>query len=244
MSKRKLALFVEGQTEQIFLESLIREIAGAKNIYFDRRVVSANSLITLRQTNVIPQDPDAQYFVLLVNCQNDERVKSVVLDQRDSLARAQYTLILGLRDLYPQLLQNLAKIEATLSYRVPTKGLPTHILLAVAETEAWFLQEHTHFSRIDPRLDVATFKAIFGFDPLTESAETLPAPAAMLHQIYSSVGKAYHKDRKRVERTVDALDYAQVYVSLPDKLPHMKKLIAHIDNFLGSSTNTAPALVI
>ncbi len=236
MSQKKLAIFVEGQTEQIFLESLIIEIAGAKDISFDRRVVSKDKIITLSQNNPTSQDPNARYFVLLVDCRNDERVKSVVLDQRESLIRANYKLILGLRDLHPQPLSDLAKVKARLSYRVPTADVPTHILLAVAEIEAWFLQEHSHFSRIDQNLDITTFKAQFNFDPLVDCAELQVAPAAKLHQIYASVGKAYHKDRRRVQRTVNALDYAEMYLSLPDKLPHFKEFINHLNNFLGEQT--------
>ena len=232
MTQRKLALFVEGQTEQIFLESLLKQIAGEKDINFDRRTVIGDKLITLQQTQPLAQPTDARYFILIANCQNDERVKSVVLDQRNSLSRAGYSLILGLRDLHPSTLHELGAVKAKLAYRVPTAGVPTHILLAVCEIEAWFLQEWSHFSRIDANLDVSTFKAAFGFDPVAECAEIVEHPAEMLHAIYSSVGKAYRKDRKRVQRTVDALDCTEMYLSLPDKLPHMKQFIEHVDSFL------------
>jgi hypothetical protein len=240
MTQRKLAVFVEGQTEQVLLRSLVAAIAGENNIHFDQKLLVSDKLITLQQVQPIParQPADVRYFVLLVNCQNDERVKSVILDQRESLARANYSLILGLRDLNPNKLHDLSAIKAKLAYRVPTAGIPTHILLAVSEVEAWFLQEHSHFARIDNRLDVSTFKANFGFDPVNESAETIQEAAALLHRIYSTVGKAYHKDRKRVQRTVDALDYSELYVSLPEKLPHLKEFILHIDTFL-----TEPAAV-
>lgn len=74
-----------------------------------------------------------------------------------------------------------------------------------------------------------------GLTPLVyelESAETIPAPAALLHQIYASVGLAYKKSRKHVQRTVKALDYEEVYFALPKKLPHLEKLLEHIDGFL------------
>lgn len=232
MTPKKLAIFVEGQTERIFIESLLTEIAGKSKIAFEKKVASGNSLVTLKQIDPPPQTVDGPLFVLLVDCQNDEKVKSVVLDQRNSLIRANYSLILGLRDLYPQTLADLPVVKSRLSYGVPTAGVPTHILLAVAELEAWFLQESTHYPRIDERLDPSQFAASFGFDPIHDSAESVLAPASKLHEIYSSVGKAYRKDRKRVQRTVDALDYAQVYFESSKMLPHLKEFLNHIDNFI------------
>jgi hypothetical protein len=232
MSPRKLAVFVEGLTEQFFLESLLKEVAGGKNIEFDLRKVVGDKLVSLSQSQTAAAQNAESYFALIVNCQNDERVKSVVIEQRNSLMKAGHCLILGLRDLYPNKLVDLASVKARLSTRVPTAGVPTHILLAVCEIEAWFLQEFTHFSRIDQKLDVSTFKAAFGFDPAAECAESVEHPAEMLHQVYSSVGKAYRKNRRHLQRTTDALDYDEVYVSLPAKLPHLKTLVDHIDNFL------------
>jgi len=239
MTQRKLAIFVEGQTEKIFLENLIGEIAGVKNISFRRTVVTGNTLTILRQESEPPENPASPYLVLLADCQNDERVKTVVLYQRPYLERANFSLILGLRDLHPNPLSSLQRITSKLKYGVPTSGVATHILLAVAEIEAWFLQDQNHYRQIDPALDSTTFKARFGFDPATESAESVQEPAALLHKIYGSVGKAYRKDRKRVERTVSALDIAQVYLTLPNRLPHLRDLIAHIDGFLKAESTLA-----
>ncbi len=227
---KKLAIFVEGQTEQIFLKSFIEEIAGVRNIEFDCKVMVAGAFISLSQKTVLAGAQ--KYFVLLVNCQNDEKVKSVILDQRDSLAKNGYSLILGLRDLYPNQKSDLSTIEVKLKYRVPTSGVPTHILLAVTEIEAWFLQEHLHFSKIQAALDPLKFKEIFGFDPINESAENVTHPSELLHTIYSSVGFAYKKNRKHVERTVNVLDYAHLYLGVSNKLPHLAEFIGHIENYL------------
>lgn len=167
-----------------------------------------------------------------MNCQNDERVKSVVLEQRPSLIKAGYSLILGLRDLYPKPLSDLAQVKLNMKYGVPTAGVPTHILLAVAELEAWFLQDHTHYSKIDTSLDHSKFKTAFGFDPMLDSAEDVVWPSQLLHRIYQSAGKAYNKSRAHVERTVGVLDYAETYLNLPNRLPHLREFIGHIDTFL------------
>lgn len=230
---RKLAIFVEGQTEQIFVQRFLTEIGGERNVTFEVRVLSGGSFTTLRGTVAPALGPKLlpSYFVLIVNCQNDERVKSVVLDQRASLTKNGYSLILGLRDLYPRPLADLKKTKIDLKYGIPTNGVPTFILLAVAEIEAWFLQEFTHFQRIDVKLNPACFKNDFGFDPMDDCAEMIAAPAALLNEIYSSVGKAYKKKRSNVERTVRELDYERLYLDISKKLPHLGEFLEHIDGF-------------
>jgi len=47
---RKLAIFVEGQTEMIFLERLLIEIAGAHAIVFDKLKEVAKSIAVLTST--------------------------------------------------------------------------------------------------------------------------------------------------------------------------------------------------
>lgn len=225
---KKLAIFVEGLTEQIFFERFLVEIAGRKHIVVDSATASKNVLAALQLRRPAQ---DVRYFVLLMNCQNDERVKSVILERRTGLEQAGYSLVLGVRDLYPAPLADLNKVKQGLLYGMPTKGIPTHVLLAVAEIEAWFLQEETHYSRIDPLLIFSTFKARFGFDPVSDSAEAVAQPSAVLQAIYNSVGKGYTKTRLQIKRTVDALDCDHLYADLPPKLPHLRDVVAHLDSF-------------
>lgn len=228
---RKLAVFVEGLTERLFVEKLIGQIAGERNVHFARNECP-QTLVTLKHAVPAKASGTERYFVLLYNCQNDEQVKSTILDQRLSLMRASYDLVLGLRDLYPRPLADLAKVKLGMPYGVPTAGVPIRLLLAVAETEAWFLQEGTHFARIDNRLDASTFGATFGFDPFLDCAESLDRPAELLNDIYRTVGKAYRKKRSQLQRTVDAIDYGAMYLDMPARLPHLQSLIKEIDSFL------------
>lgn len=232
MTVKKLAIFVEGQTEQLFLQTLMEEIAGKKKIDVQPVVYGTAALAKLDLTKKRIFRENLKYFVLLMNCQNDEKVRSVIIEQRPSLTKAGYSLILGLRDLYPKTLAELEIVKRNMAYQLPTSGVPTHILLAVAEVEAWFLQDYTHYAKIDSALDHTKFKSLFGFDPMLDSAETVPWPSDLLHRIYQSVGKAYKKSRAHVQRTVGVLDYAEMYVTFSTRLPHMRELIRHIDRFL------------
>lgn len=229
---KKLAFFVEGQTEQIFLKSLLEQMAGQKRIDVHATTYQSTSLTKLELTKKRIFRSDLKYFVLLTNCENDEKVKSVILDQRPTLTSAGYSLILGLRDLYPKTVADIANVKTNIAYGLPTVGVPTRIFLAVAEVEAWFVQDHTHYAKIDPALVHSNFKANFGFDPMLDSAESVPWPSDLLHRIYQTAGKAYKKSKRHVDRTVGVLDYGEMYMSYPGKLPHLRALVDQIDAFL------------
>jgi len=81
-------------------------------------------------------------------------------------------------------------------------------------------------------LDISSFKVNFGFDPIADSAETLHQASALLRSIYASVGKGYDKSRAHVQRTVNVMDYENVYEVLPTRLPHLKEFLTHIRTFL------------
>lgn len=224
---KKLAIFVEGQTEQIFVERLIKEIAGELHVHLESRSLSHHGLICF---NSIPTALK-KFQVVLFNCESDGKVKSAILDVRGQLIAKNYSLIIGLRDLYPQPLVDLPRIKARLKYGLPTALPTTEIYLAVGESEAWFLQEKEHYSKIDRTLDYHAFKALFGFDPESDSAEMVDHPSELLKSIYQSVGKTYRKKRYYVQRTVDALDFAELCFSCGAKIPHFELFFQRLYGF-------------
>jgi hypothetical protein len=227
---KKLAVFVEGQTEQIFLERLIKEIAGDHNVHFVLKNFGQHKIVNFRQ--IIQENEQARYCVLLYDCQNDDQVKSKIRDERESLEKAGYDVIIGLRDLYPAPFSALAALKQNLRYGLPTKGIPIHIVLAIAEVEAWFLQDVRHYSVISASLDPTKFKGKFGFDPATDSAEAVHHPTDLLQKIYESVGEEYTKSRISVSRTVNALDIDDLVLTTDALIPQFHELVSQIDGFL------------
>ena len=227
---RKVAIFVEGQTEQIFVKRLLEEIAGRSSISFEEKILPDNKGVLLLQK--MPKKSVNRYFALIVNCCNDEKVKSAILDNRISLIKHGYSLIIGLRDLYPYRIQDKAKVERGLAYGVPTKEITIAFLLAVMEIESWFLQEVNHFARISSMLTSSYLKSNFHFNPSVENAENINAPANFLHTIYKAAGKAYRKKKNQVNRTVGVLDYENIYLNCSQLNRSLNTFIETIDNFI------------
>lgn len=225
---KKLALFVEGQTELIFATELLIAIAGTHKIAFHVEEYRGKTFQVLQSDLINGQS----YFALIVDCGSDSSVLSAMLDRHTGLSQAQYDLILGLRDLYPIADADHPRLLLELAAEMPTNGSRMSVIVAKREVEAWFAQEASHFPRIHPSLTVQAIKTATGFDIVVDCAETLNHPAEFLHTVYQHVGMAYRKRRNQVERTVAALDMHSLYTDLPAKLPSLQTFTSELDAFL------------
>ncbi len=227
-----MAVFVEGQTEQIFVRRLLTEIAGSHRVAFSEAVVKGRQghrLILLTGHSDSP-DTGCDYYIMICNCGGDEAVASVIKERYDSLSN-QYSQIVGLRDVYPSSEADLPQIRRLCLHRMPTKPISPRLVLAVLEVEAWFIGEETHFDRLDPGLSVDKWASVMGFDPRVDRVEAIGHPADFLGKVYSIAGLSYSKSRTSVERTVHALDYGRIYLNLGERIPAIKELIEEFDLF-------------
>lgn len=232
---KKLAVFVEGQTEQVFVEELLLNIAGRKNLIVDLVEARGGKKSRRKLIELSKGSPNASraYFALICNCRTDNRVASDIADNYQGLVSQGYDAIIGLRDVYPHVTrEEIPRLAKGLYYKIKTKPLRPLFVLAVMETEAWFLAEHTHFQRIDPRLTLTRISSEMGFDPSTDDVEQRDCPSQDLQDIYRLVGLGYSKSRDQVERTVEKLDYAILYVEVSKRIGWFGKLTAAIDAFL------------
>lgn len=234
---KKLAVFVEGQTEQIFFQRLIEEMAGVNNVSLNLQSNSESKILRLKGESL--QDASIKYFVLIYDCQCDSRVKSKIIENHRRLVDAGYSTIFGLFDLYPKPLADLPRVRLALPKYIPTTGIAPKLHLAVAEVEAWFLQDFTHYAKIHPSLTRERIVEVSGFDPVTDSAETVHHPAETLKKIYNSAGFGYAKSKAHVERTVNALDVDFMCLQAASLIPSFESLCGDVEEFL-TETATRP----
>ena len=141
-------------------------------------------------------------------------------------------MIVGLRDLYPFIHAELPRLRAGLASVIPANAPTTHMTVAIAEVEAWFMQENTHFARIDPACTRSAIRVATGYDIDVDLAETLPHPAETLDLSYKVGNKRYTKSKKNISRTVDALDYAHLYLDRRAMLVSFDDFATQIELFL------------
>lgn len=232
---KRLAVFVEGKTESIFVKKLISEIGNRKEIYFRREEMYGGGSAGPRIINLLfetPKTKNTKYEVLIrISC-NDDRVFSDIKDNYVSLLR-QYSKIIGLRDLYPDSsYSDLEFVKAFTGNEIKSNGLNlASIVIAVMEVETWFVAELTHYQRIDPKLTLDAIKAVIDLEAIKDFEKEIAHPADTLHEIYKIAGYAYKKTKNQVTRTVNNLDYEEIYINLRKKIAGLNELISHIDDF-------------
>jgi hypothetical protein len=237
---KKMAIFVEGGTELAFTEKLLLEIAGAKNIQVHKEKDRGGGKVGRYITFIgkVGAQQDHHHYVLLVDCGGDDRVRSVIKDRYKSLCDERYRVIVGLRDIRGEregrrmTYADIPNMLKWMDYGVPMQPIRPTMVLAVMEIEAWFLAEHSHFSRVDSRLTLPQVTQILGFDPSTGAVEERPEPSNDLDTVYRTVGKAYEKVPASTQATIDALDYNVVYLGLKSRTPNIFPLIDAINEFL------------
>ena len=167
--------------------------------------------------------------MLIYDCRGYTSVASDIRDQYNALVRKGYSAILGMRDVHPDARSAIPQIIRYLGYGVKTKPIRVSYVLAIMETEAWFLSEHTHLQRIHPTLTPAFVKAHLGFDPAVDNMELRNVPSVDLAYMYALVGIQYAKGTRT---TIDALDYANMVLTLPSTIAGLRTLTSAIQDFL------------
>lgn len=229
----KLAIFVEGYTEIVFVEKLIEEIAGQNRVHIEHKEIRGGSKVsrTMKTIRAAKPHPRQEYYVLLFDCGGDELVKTRILEEQDNLTKGGYSRVIGIRDVRPGFVYgDIPKLEEYLPKYIKTKLVPVTFILAIMEIEAWFLAETTHYLKIEPSITVAAIKANLGFDPENDDMGQRPYPSDDLNSCYAIGSKVYVKRQAKV--TVDALDYALIYTELRSKINYLDRLVSAIDVFL------------
>ena len=231
---KKMAIFVEGETELCFIDRLLREIVNEKNLQIVL-VRASGGARSARMYTVVADSgsgSDKNFYIRIINSGTDNRVGSDIRDNYENLMNTGFSAIIGVRDVYPDfLLADLPNLRTGLRYRLRTKPVSVDFVLGVMEIEAWFLAEHTHFSRIHPRLSASRIATMHGFDPSLDDMQLRVNPALDLHNAYSLEGSAYQKKSRQIQRTVGTLDYAEMYLEHKAKFPDFAVLMRIIDQF-------------
>jgi hypothetical protein len=234
-SMKKVAVFVEGQTEQVFTDELVRHIFGHAKVDIEQLQFSGKEgFRRIRTIRSAPATPSTQYLFRIYDCRGggeNSTVKSDIKEQFSRLLGESFSYIIGIRDVYPLL--DLQKLKSMLGFELPNdSALPVEIFLAVREIEAWFLAEENHYRLIDESLTISKVNSIAGIDITTVSTESIDHPSTVLKQIYKSVGKDYEKKKWGVERTVNDLDYENLYLCVRNRNNSLNELLTCLDGLI------------
>jgi hypothetical protein len=229
-SVKRIAFFVEGGTELLFIDQLVREIAGESNVRIEKVEIRGGKscAVRIQQLEAVNQDDGQKFYVLIVDCGGDESVASRIRERYQSLVLNGYTEIIGLRDLHPLERTELEKLNSGLKKYIPSKPIQVLFVVAVMEVEAWFIAEHTHFSKIDKRITAAAIMNDFGIDVVNDDASLILKPADKIKEIYAIGNKQYGKP---AANTIKKIDFDKLALELPKKYPPLKLLADKLFEF-------------
>ncbi|MGL5964828.1 MAG: DUF4276 family protein [Fusobacteriaceae bacterium] len=230
---KKMCIFVEGQTEQIFVKKLIEEIASVKKVTVILSTARGGEKSERIHRNISQDTEEKEFFVQIIDSGNENSVVSDILENIEGLKNANFKKILGLRDLFPKKLTDLSKMKEYNQKLTKNLELDSKIIITIREIETWFLKEYTHFEKIDTRLTLEYIK-ILGYDlemDNLEEDEKYSAPTKVMKQIYESLRKSYSKKKNRVEYLVDKLDYEKIYLELSERLTSLNEFLEELNGF-------------
>ncbi|MBQ7420976.1 MAG: hypothetical protein IJV27_02340 [Prevotella sp.] len=202
MNERRVAVFVEGLTELVFVRELLQcwYQYDSNEVGFECFNLCADNL--LYSPYKLGSATESRAYFQIINVGNDNSVKSAMCARREGLSKAGYTII-GLRDLYSTLYIKAAgrrEIVPDVSRRLmeaEREGLEAldgvQLFYAVMEVEAWLLGMHSFLLKLDAKLTPEYIAENVGINLEDDVETTIFHPAKKLGEIYKQAGKEYGK---------------------------------------------------
>jgi hypothetical protein len=225
---RRIAFFVEGQTESIFLPELLREYLPVNsNLHVTRKRQHGEAMFEVSVRG--PQPLFAEFEVLIVDCGCDDKVLSYALDQLPYLHNVGYESLTLLRDLYPLTAGDHAGLLQNAVEELNSAPIPTELHIAIREIEAWFLGDVAVLQRMDAVLTRQFVEANANILISPGMVESIPHPAALLDHIFGRIGLRYKKSEDEVWSLVSKLDYVTLLAESAVQIPSLSKFLNRID---------------
>lgn len=217
----KVAIFTEGQSEQIFIRHVLLQTMDCSKVSFKCLRLYAGEMIPARFDY---PNPHAEISFLIVNVGQDEKVLSAIKEREKDLIKKGFERIIGLRDMYSEEYSKRSPNEikdsvtrsfingwnSTIQNMSDSSKIRMHI--AIMELEAWFLGIYDTFKRINSILTVEYIANQLGFnladiDPQTEFFK----PAEEVDRIFKLVGLQYKKKEHDVESICSKINSENLY---------------------------------
>lgn len=210
MNNRKLAVFVEGQTELIFVREFLKQWYNydANMVGFDCYKLLANEFCDAEYRY---GNEESENYFFIVNVGNDGSVLSSIKKRMVFLKNKGFQIIVGLRDMYSsQYIADAGKREINdsvcqqhiESVNEVLQGIENGTFVdfhfAIMEVEAWFLGMAGFLEKVDGMLTLDYVQKQTGLNLEDDPEKSVFHPAAELGKIYSLVGKQYDKHQSDI----------------------------------------------
>jgi len=240
---KKIAIFTEGQGEQIFIRQLLIKVVGYSDLSFNCQMLYRHKL---QYALFEYPNQNAKFHFLIINAGSDERVLSLINERIDKLREAGYEKFIGIRDMYCSVYQkrspgiideelNQKIIDSTNNF-IQGMDNPSQIVVyfSIMELETWFLSMYNLFQKINQILTVEYIKQELKYnlrdiDPQKEFYK----PTIEINNIFKLIGSGYTKKHSEMESIcsrIDTTDYQDAIAN--DRCNSFNLLYSDIDNLI------------
>lgn len=221
----KIAVFVEGQSELIFVRDLL-----SKHFNYDPSELAIDCY-KLHSESVfsVPYslgNAKSRHYYMILNVGNDEKVLTAIISRAKGLLDKGYDRIIGLRDIYSRRYRDLCDepgiypdvIESLIKgtrKQIHDKGLDDKVsfMFSVMEFETWYLGMPQCLLRKDKRLTIKNINDTLKINLNDDPQITIFHPAITLNDILNIVGLKYDKKESDVESLNSSL-FIEDYLGL------------------------------
>lgn len=214
---KRIAIFVEGQADQIFIRCLLPTILDLSRLSFTCVKLYANQMQKVPYNYNVGQSHVEVHF-LIVDAANDRKVLSAIKEREQHLFAKGYDKVFGLRDMYSdEYCKHSNKIQDAVtskfingvSQSVSLMSCPEkiHFHFAIMELEAWFLGMYSIFQKIKSTLDTHYIEERVGYDLSEIDPQTrFFKPATELDRILRLPSLRYRKHSHDVNSILSGMD--------------------------------------
>ncbi|HWK02285.1 MAG TPA: DUF4276 family protein [Puia sp.] len=220
----KTAIFVEGQTELIFVRELLLKIFEYQRIALECYTLFTDS--NFNPTEYAFPNQEAEHFFQIINVGNDQSVLTRILRREKFMRNAGFVRIIGLRDMYSREYREEAqnhKIDLAINQkfidgaREQIKSTNIYFSFAIMEVEAWLLGLRKVFAKMDEKLTPEFIEEKLGFNLDTiNPEEAFFHPANQVIDLFGLIGKHYNKSKGDINAIVSHIareDYFELLES-------------------------------
>jgi len=230
----KIAFFVEGKTERIFIEKFLDSYYTHPFFNVESYELRGQRATVITKSHY--EDDTVNYQFLIFDVGGDGRVAGAIYERYDHLInRKGFSHILGIRDLFPTAIEQLDLVKSTFTKIFNNDAITQRItlIIAIMEVEAWFLADYNFFVKVNPALSPAKINDSLNINIVEDNIESYTHPSKIVDRIYQIVDKRYKKRESDSYSICSHLDFDDLYLNQNkrNRIPSFDLFIKKMDEF-------------
>jgi hypothetical protein len=235
---KKIAFFVEGKTERIFIEKLIDNYFTHPFFNVESFELVGDRAKTITKANY--NDGSVAYYFLVYDVGGDGRVASAIFERHEKLLNESgFDHIFGLRDLFPNIEADEGAIQEGFRSIINNSDFLRRLSLIIAkmEVETWFIADYQLFERQNNLLTVDFINSNLNISIHSDEIEHYRHPSVIIDRIYRLVGRRYRKRESDSNSICSFIDFLELCYNeeKTSRIPAFSSFLQMIDGITFSN---------